>query len=430
MTKTIITNISIEIFSSVLCLVFLICILVGDNLKIRLNRVFIWVLLSNIAVMMSDALAFYSIGKTEPKFYVLNFIGNFCTFIFSYVIIMCFSNYINTYLAIKLQIKRTSVYLVYGVCGLAIALTFLSLLNNMYFTIDENNIYHRQNLYWLSQVLGIIGLILNSSVIIKNRKYLNRLETLGLAAYIVLPVVAVVIQMLVYGFVSVYIASTITITIIYVGMQAQYSKMLKEKELQLVQSRVAIMLSQIQPHFLYNTLVGIKELCDTEPQRASKAIEHFSFFLRSNLDSLTENPLISFNKELSHVQDYLYLEKMRIEDRLNVEWDIRFRDFMLPPLTLQPIVENAVRHGISMKEEGGTIHIKSERADDSVRIIVLDDGIGFDESRAVDEERTHLGIDNVRMRINAQCRGEVQITSKKGVGTEVKIILPMKGLSK
>jgi hypothetical protein len=91
------------------------------------------VLLSNVAVMLSDALAFYSIGRMEPHFFVFNFIGNFLTFQFSYIVIMCFSNYINVYLLAKFPVKRTTVYMVYGVCGLAITLTFLSLLNNMYF---------------------------------------------------------------------------------------------------------------------------------------------------------------------------------------------------------------------------------------------------------------------------------------------------------
>jgi len=219
-------------------------------LRVRINRAFIWVLLSNITLMLSDALAFFSIGRAGIHFFVLSFIGNFFTFQFSYLLIMCFSNYINVYLASKIQIKRTTVRMVYGVCGLAIALTFFSLLNNMYFIIDENNVYHRQSMYWLSQVMGMIGLALNSIEIIRFRKSLNRMETFALASYIILPIIAVVIQVSVYGYVSVYIASTLTIFFIYIGMQAQFQKILKESELQLTQSRIAIMLSQIQPHFL------------------------------------------------------------------------------------------------------------------------------------------------------------------------------------
>lgn len=101
---------------------------------------------------------------------------------------------------------------------------------------------------------------------------------------------------------------------------------------------------------LYNSLLSIKQLCDTQPRKASIALEHFSYFLRGSLNSLSDTRLIPFEKELSHVRDYLYLEKMRFEERLNIEWDITFSDFLLPPLTLQPIVENAVRYGITERE--------------------------------------------------------------------------------
>ncbi len=191
--------------------------------------------------------------------------------------------------------------------------------------------------------------------------------------------------------------------------------------------RAAVMLSQIQPHFLYNTLTGIKKLCDTEPKKASKAIEHFSFYLRSNLDSLSNEQLITFDKELAHVRDYLYLEKMRFEEILSIEWDIGFSDFMIPPLTLQPIVENAVRHGITLKENGGTLRIKSEKNEEAVIVTVTDNGGGFDEGRVIDDGRSHIGLENVQSRLRDQCGGELHIKTVKDLGTEVKITLPIRG---
>jgi len=429
MSTLVLVNISIEIACSIMCLVIITCIVIGDGLRVRLNRVFIWVLLSNIAVMLSDALAFFSIGRMEPRFFVFNFIGNFLTFQFSYVLIMCFSNYINTYLATKIPIRRTAVYIIYGVCGLAIALTFVSLLNDMYFIIDENNIYHRQGMYWLSQVLGIIGLALNAIEIIRHHRYFNRMERFVFASYIVLPIIAVTIQVSVYGYVSVYIASTLTILLIYIGMQAQYSKIMKEKELQLIQSRIAVMLSQIQPHFLYNSLAAISRLCDKDPAQAKKATIEFANYLRGNMDSLEETEPIPFDKEMRHVEGFLNLEKAMYGKALNVVYDIQAKDFKLPVLTLQAIVENAVRHGTGKRERGGTVTISTSKTGSENLVTVSDDDMGFDPDDAVNDGQQHIGIKNVRERLHAQCAGSLEIESRKGSGTTVTMRIPKKGHS-
>ena len=199
-----------------------------------------------------------------------------------------------------------------------------------------------------------------------------------------------------------------------------------ELEKELSQSRISIMLSQIQPHFLYNSLVGIKQLCDTDPQRASDALEHFSYYLRGNLDSLSNTGLIPFEKELDHIEDYLYLEKMRYGERLRIRWEIGYQDFMLPPLTLQPIVENAVRYGITQKKAGGSLTIRSGQADGSVVITVVDDGVGFDISEKKEDGRTHIGLENVRDRLDAMCGGRLEVKSEIGTGTEIKLILPQR----
>jgi len=424
MSTLVVINIAVEVSCSVICLVIMACIMIGDNPRVRMNRAFIWVLLSNAVLMLSDALAFYSIGRTEPHFFVFNFIGNFFTFQFSYVIIMCFSNYINVYLSAKIPVKRTTVYMVYAVSGLAIALTFFSLLNDMYFIIDENNIYHRQRMYWLSQVMGMIGLALNSIEIIRFRKSFNRMETFALASYIILPIIAVVIQVSVYGFVSVYIASTLTILFIYIGMQAQFQKILKEKELQLTQSRIAVMLSQIQPHFLYNALAVISRLCDKDPAQAKKATIEFSAYLRGNMDSLEETKPIPFEKELKHIEGFLNLEKAMYGEALNVIYDIKTKNFYLPALTVQSIVENAVKHGIGKREGGGTVMISAGETDNDFIVIVSDDGVGFDYEKAANDERLCIGINNVRQRLSAQCGGSLEVKSEIGKGTTVTISIP------
>ena len=200
-----------------------------------------------------------------------------------------------------------------------------------------------------------------------------------------------------------------------------------ELESELMQSQISIMLSQIQPHFIYNSLNAIKGLCFIDPEAAGETIDEFSAYLRGNLESLVINKPIAFERELRHVELYLLLEKKRFSDKLNIIFDIGVRNFFIPVLTLQPVVENAVRHGVTKREEGGTVTIRTEETDDDVVITVIDDGIGFNSISHERDERIHIGLANVRKRLYAMCGGNLHIHSEPGIGTTVKIILPKEG---
>jgi sensor histidine kinase YesM len=213
-------------------------------------------------------------------------------------------------------------------------------------------------------------------------------------------------------------------------MQAEREvyKAMSEKramEHELAQSKISTMISQIQPHFMYNTLAVIKHLCDTDPQTAKETIIEFSNYLRGNLDSLSQIELIPFDKELAHTETYLKIEKKRFDDMLNINYDIKVRDFCLPALTLQPIVENAVRYGVTKKEDGGTVTISTEETDNAFIIAVTDDGVGFDtQNQQTQNGRRHIGIENVRNRIFSMCGGTIDIQSKPGEGTKAVISIP------
>ena len=183
------------------------------------------------------------------------------------------------------------------------------------------------------------------------------------------------------------------------------------------------MLSQIQPHFLYNTLNSIHYLCDKDPKYAKQAIGWFSTYLRKNLDSLKNDKVVSFNDELKHIEIYLKLEKMRFEDSLNIVYDIKTKDFDVPSLTIQTLIENAVNHGVGNKEEGGTVTLKTYEDASFYYVEVVDDGIGFDINAPLDEKRSHIGIQNAKERIHL-AGGELIINSTIGVGTQIIIKLP------
>ena len=195
-------------------------------------------------------------------------------------------------------------------------------------------------------------------------------------------------------------------------------------ELKVQESQISIMLSQIQPHFLYNTLNSIYQLCETNPMRARSMVNFFSEYLRNNLSTLDEPGLVSFETELSHVKTYLEIEKIRFEDTLEIAFNIKCDNFSLPVLTVQPIVENAVKHGTSKKRGGGKVLISTMEDEKDYIINVTDTGLGFNPSVPKNDGKIHVGIENVRQRLSNMCGGSLTIESEVGVGTSATIKIP------
>lgn len=223
-------------------------------------------------------------------------------------------------------------------------------------------------------------------------------------------------------FLTIGIVGCCTLFFLWPHLQGAQDVIRKERERQ----RMQLMLSQIKPHFLYNTLETIEALCLTDPKAANEATARFSQYLRSNLAGISEDKTVPFEKELSHAKLYLELEQTRFEDALQVEYHIRCTDFFLPPLTLEPLVENAVRHGVRMKPDGrGTVKIFVEQKPDCYEITVQDDGPGFDATVPPADGKPHIGIYNVRTRLEDH-GGSLTIHSELGRGTASTIRVPIK----
>lgn len=194
----------------------------------------------------------------------------------------------------------------------------------------------------------------------------------------------------------------------------------------MMEQRVQVMLTQIRPHFLYNSLTVIQDLCRTNPKQAENATIQFAKYLRGNMDALQTDFPIPFTEELEHTREYLSLEQMRFEDNLTVRYDIQCDTFSLPPLTLEPIVENAVRHGVRGNSDGrGEVAIATREYPDHYEITVTDTGPGFDPEKLPKEQgRSHIGLQNVRERLAKMCGGALNIASASGKGTRVTISIP------
>lgn len=207
---------------------------------------------------------------------------------------------------------------------------------------------------------------------------------------------------------------------------AQRSAKLEEE---LRSSRVTLAMSQIRTHFIFNVLNAISGLCKSDPAQADNAVVSFARYLRSNIDSMTEDRPVSFESELMRTENYVALEKIRFGDRIRLRKELGVSGFCLPPLILQPIVENAIRHGLLKKPDGGSVTLRTACQDGWVRIEVEDDGVGFDPAclpRTEPNGRRSVALDNVRFRLEHMVRGRIDIKSTPGKGTLVTLSIPEK----
>lgn len=212
---------------------------------------------------------------------------------------------------------------------------------------------------------------------------------------------------------------------VFLLVNAAYKKMKQASKLEreVLESRVAVSLSQIQPHFLYNVLTGIQYLCAEDPVKAERAVTDFTMFLRGNLDSLSRNSPILLSQEMEHVRHYLSLSQMRYGDRLHVEWDLDDMNILVPALSVQPIVENAVRWG--MRGDGVTVRISTRTTDKGHVITVEDDGTGFDPHTKQAPRGNGIGLASIRTRVDEIYGGSLTIDSQPGKGTFVTLIFPL-----
>lgn len=316
------------------------------------------------------------------------------------------------------------------VVGINAALHLTALFSPLVFYIDGNNHYHGGPLH--SACLIVSLLLLARLFCLSVRKFR---QTHGREIWIPLFIVPIILLSIwLDGHVglaelpvSFLTIAIVTACILYYNwlhlqMVRDYVQTIQNRQ------REQLMLSQIKPHFLYNALGTIEGLCEKDPKAARNAMARFSRYLRSNLTDITENDTIPFEQELSHTQLYLELERLRFGSALEVRWDISCTDFFLPPLTLEPLAENAVTHGVRQKEDGsGAVLISTRERPDCYEITVHDDGPGFDPRVLPADGKPHVGIENVRKRLQSVVGGSLTIHSGMGAGTTATIRVPKRG---
>ena len=296
-------------------------------------------------------------------------------------------------------------------------------------------IYFATTYIWLQSVTYILDVFIIYNIakaVIDKRK----MSLLYLIAYCVTSGAIIIDNFYINGYVSQNVTYIMPVAcMVFIGIMLlihsfetveMYKQAQRTAELQkeLGDMNMTLMLSQIQPHFLYNALNTIKYLTKKDPKAAENAIVRFSGYLRANMDSLTQKEPIPFKKEMDHVENYVAIERLRFGDRLKVEYNIQYDNFNIPPLTIQPIAENAIKHGINQRVDGGTLKISSYEKDNTIFVIVEDNGVGFDVNEVKHDGRSHVGMNNIKNRLKEMLNAEVTVESTINEGSCVTIKIP------
>lgn len=192
-----------------------------------------------------------------------------------------------------------------------------------------------------------------------------------------------------------------------------------------MKQRVHLASARMKPHYIGNVLSALYYLCDVDTESAQEMVLALSGYLRQNVEAINREELLPFSWELEHVQNYLTLENLRFEGKINALYDIAVEDFELPPLTLQPFFENAVKLGIAPLEGPGTVTLSTRRlVDGSVQIKITDNGVGFDTAILNSPGDKPRSIDCVKDRLKRELNGEVTVESTPGRGTTVTVTIP------
>ena len=323
------------------------------------------------------------------------------------------------------DVSYRSAYLMRIVCGCYLVLVFLSMFNGMLFQVDAHGNLTDGPYYWIAWLIDPMILLIEILVVVHYRKNLSRFGTIVMLNFGLVSLLTTGLQSIWYP-VPELLACTLALLLMFMLFYWEMAKNLVENERELMQSQMSLAISQIQPHFLYNTLSTIAELCRKDSAMAEEVTNRFALYLRGNLEHMGDSFPVEFSKELKHVQTYLWIEKIRFQEELQVVYDIQTEDFIIPALTVQPLVENAVKHGMMGSENVCTITIRTKCVERGYQVIIEDDGCGFDPEEVKNDGRKHIGIESVRNRLRFMVGGILTVRSVIGKGTTVIIEIPGK----
>lgn len=290
-----------------------------------------------------------------------------------------------------------------------------------FYYASPQNPFNRGPLYPLLIALLEAMLALNLAIVIRWRSTLSK----KLYRAFLVGIIPMAVVLFIHFFASAFVLFGLAISACMLSMFAiimsdQVDQSIRQQR-EIAHQRASIMVLQMRPHFIYNTMTSIYYLCKQNPDLAQQVTLDFTTYLRKNFTAIASEELIPFTEELEHTRAYLAVEQSQFEDRLLVDYDTPHVGFLVPPLTLQPIVENAVKHGMNPDSDPLHINIQTSKVYAGSKIIVENDGVDF---APIADDEPHIALKNIQQRLEIMCHGEMAITPREGGGTIVEVTIP------
>ena len=380
----------------------------------RHKRIFYFILVLILSHILQNIIEYYLIvGPARPMLRTAVSAYGYCV---RPLVVLLFCGLVSS---------RKTHWIAWVLIGLNTLVNMSAFFSHLCFWIDPNNHYQGGPLSNFTLLVSLLLLVqLLYLTVIRTRQEKRRLIwmpvlcEIGIVASVVLdhkilpddlPISALSVAMVACTF------------FYFIWLELQY---LKEHERALrADQQMQLMMSQIQPHFLFNTLSTIQSLCRVDPEAAYTTTGKFGAYLRQNIDSLHNDELIPLRKELEHTKTYADIEKIRFPS-VSVEYHIEDDGYSLPPLTIQPMVENAIRHGVRGMDHG-VVSVTTRRNGDWHEIEIRDNGKGFDPEELKEMEGTHIGLHVVKERVEKLAGGTMRIESSPGEGACMTIGIPV-----
>lgn len=296
-----------------------------------------------------------------------------------------------------------------------------TLFTNFFYYYTDDNQFIRGPLYSIMLIPSIVTIVITlRGLILRSNKFTVR-HFLAFLICLLPLTVASVLHVFVSVFPLIGVCLTFTILSMFLINLFDLIEYYVHQQEEIAKQRASIAVLQMRPHFIYNTMTSIYYLCDQNPEKAKEVTLDFTTYLRKNFTAIASEDTIPFSEELEHTRAYLAVEQAQYEDILFVDYDTPHTHFRIPPLTLQPIVENSVKYGCDPDSEPLHIVIRTRATDSGNEITVEDNGPGF---KSVDDNKPHIALANIEQRLEMMCGGTLCIINRNCGGTVVKVLIP------
>ena len=302
-----------------------------------------------------------------------------------------------------------------------IILTIIAQFTDIFYCVTADNEFIRGPLWWLWPTPLVLIMILNITGMFKRRNKLSKKRLIALLIYLLPMTAAIITHMFISVELFVIFGMALLAMIMFGLILSDNIEQYTRQQQEIARERTHALMLQIRPHFVYNTLTSIYCMIEDNPAKAKEVTGEFTNYLRSNFTAIAQDTPIPFTKELEHSKAYLAVEQARFEGQIFYEFDTPVINFRLPALTLQPIVENAVKHGLDPELDPLHIYVKTRQTNSGIEIIIENDGPDFNPTN---DNKPHIALDNIRQRLEIMCNGTLDISPRNGGGTVVAVTIP------